>query len=430
MDWKEKLAAAKALMTDIKTRHESESAEDKEGIPEMLVEYKALMVEVTQLKEIDEATAEMKALAAAEQADEPDQEDSEFKSWGDFLYACWEWSAQHKLDDRLKAFKDDAPKGGKETKDLTEGVGATGGFLVPTEFRAELQAAMGETAIVRPRATIIPMRRRQVDIPVLDQTGTTAGVPHWFGGMQFYWADEATEKTETDPTFRKVALVAHKLIGYTRASDELLDDAAISLEAFLSGPLGFAGGAAWMEDFAFIQGTGAGQPLGVINAGGTVSVARANNSPPFQFVDTANMMEHFMMAGANERNTCWVISQSLMNDVITMQGPSGNASYVWVPNARDGLPGYLLGFPVIWSEKNPVAGTAGDVILANWQYYLIGDRQATTVESTKFDRWRYDQTSWRLVHRVDGQEWMSAPFYLQDGTSTISPFVILGSKST
>ena len=83
--------------------------------------------------------------------------------------------------------------------------------------------------------------------------------PHWFGGMTFDWAEEAGQKAQSDPKFKQIALTAHKLIGYTRSSDELLDDAAVSLEAFLSGNLGLSGGAAWMEDYAFLRGHGAGQ---------------------------------------------------------------------------------------------------------------------------------------------------------------------------
>ena len=87
--------------------------------------------------------------------------------------------------------------------------------------------------------------------------------------------------------------------------------------------------------------------------------------------------------------------------------------------------------PVIFTEKTPVVGSAGDVLLADFRYYLIGDRQATTIESTPFtDKWIYDLTTWRVVHRVDGQPWLSAPITLTDGTLTVSPFVILGAKST
>jgi HK97 family phage major capsid protein len=126
----------------------------------------------------------------------------------------------------------------------------------------------------------------------------------------------------------------------------------------------------------------------------------------------------------------WFITQSAMADLIQLNGPAANPSYIWVPNAAEGVPGYLLGMPVVWTEKCPLIGTAGDVILADWRYYLIGDRQATTVESTQYDRWEYDETSWRAVHRVDGQPWLSLPLTYQDGTTQVSPFVILGDKST
>jgi HK97 family phage major capsid protein len=271
------------------------------------------------------------------------------------------------------------------------------------------------------------MARRQINLPVLDQTGTTAGVPHWFGGMRFYWAEEASAKTETDANFRQVSLVAHKLIGYTRASDELVDDSAISLDAFLSGPLGFAGGVSWMEDYTFFQGSGAGQPLGVINAGATISIARIVQAG-VTYTDLVNMFEAFLPSS----NGAWFISQSVISNLMTMTDPASN--YLWptmyAGGAAAGRPPTLLGMPVFFTEKLPRIGTAGDVLLADWRYYLLGDRQATTIESTKFDRWQYDQTSWRVVHRVDGQPWLSTPLTYSDGTTQVSPFVILGAKTT
>jgi len=427
MNYNEMIGKAKKLFADAQEilGNEEATPEDLKKVEPMVEDAKKLQARALQTKELENAALEVKEQVADEQKNDSVVGGSDFKSWGEFLHANWTSSfAKNGVDSRLKVFRD-IDASGHPVKDLGESVGSTGGFLVPTEFLAQLQSAIQENAIVRSRATVIPMRRRQVNIPVLDQTGTTAGQPHWFGGMQFTWQEEATEKTQSDPTFRRVALVAHKLIGYTRASDELLDDSAISLEAFLSGPLGFAGGAAWMEDYAFLQGTGAGQPLGVIAAGATITVARAA-AGAVSYVDLCNMMENFLPTGQG----VWVISQSLMSDIIQLSGPSGNASYVWHNNAAAGIPGSMFGMPVIWSEKVPVAGSAGDVGLYDFKYYLIGDRQATTVESTQFDRWRYDQTSWRMVHRIDGQPWLSAPLTLQDGSTQISPFVILGAVST
>ncbi len=402
------------------------TAEERARVPQMIKDAKDLQARAVQLKDILEAgldkVAEKKSDPLIPETKRVTRA-SEFKKWGEFLRKAWEAghpSYKAPPDPRLAFYRDELEPG--EAKDMSGAAGASGGYLIPAEFQAQLQAAVAERSIVRPRATVIPMRRRQLDIPVLDQTGTTANKPHWFGGMVFYWQEEAGQKTESDASFRQVSLVAHKLIGYTRCSDELVDDAAISLEAFFSGPLGMAGGVAWMEDYAFLRGTGAGQPLGIIPAACTIREGRVAAND-VQLDDIIDMLEHFLPGGRG----VWVASQSVLPKIYTLNGPAGNASYVWIPNARDNAPGTLFGYPLIFSEKPPLLGSEGDIGIYDMSYYVIGDRQATTVESTKFDRWSYDQTSWRVVHRVDGQPWLSTYLTLQDGTSTVSPFVILGS---
>jgi HK97 family phage major capsid protein len=313
------------------------------------------------------------------------------------------------------------------TKDLGESVGSAGGFLVPEEFLPDLYGVGSERTAVRSRATVIPMSRRSIRIPVLDQTGTSSNAPNFFGGIQPVWTEEATSKDETDPSFRQIELVAHKLTCYTEVSDELVEDAVISFDAFLRGPLGFAGAIAWTEEYAFLQGTGTGQPLGVLNAGATITVNRQADGE-FRLEDAANMLESFLPSSTG--NAVWMMSQSAMSELITMNGPAGNPSYVFVANASAAAPMTLLGYPIIFTEKLPVQGSTGDVLLADWSYYLIGDRKEVTIESTNVYKFQTDQTSWRAVHRVDGQPWLSQPLTLADGTSQVSPFVILGEKAS
>lgn len=403
---------------------ETISGEEHQKAADMLAEAKKLGERASQLKEIADMGAQMATEAAQAKAGAPETktERKEWANWGEFLQKAFIAQTRNVSDPRLRWFKDEAPA---EQKDLIESVGASGGFLVPPEYQMQLQSIIEEQNTIRPRCTRIPMARRQVNIPVLSQTGTTANQPHWFGGMNVYWTEEAGAKSETTPSFREVTLLAHKLAAITYVSDELLEDSAISLAAFLSGPMGFGGAVAWYEEYAFLQGTGVGQPLGVIPAPCTLTVARANVSPAVQYVDLVNMLEDFLPSG----NGVWYIHQSVMSTLLTMSGPSGNASYLW-GSATSGQPGTLLGMPVVWTEKLPREGSAGDVLLADWRYYLLGDRQATTVDSSIHNKYEYDKTTWRVVHRVDGRPWLSAPLYLADGTSEISPFVILGAKST
>lgn len=203
----------------------------------------------------------------------------------------------------------------------------------------------------------------------------------------------------------------------------MLDDSAIPLEAFLQGPMGFGGAVGWMEDYAFLRGTGAGQPLGVIPAGCTITQPRAADGT-VGYADLVNMLEHFLPSGRG----IWVASQSLLSVLLQMNGPAGNASYLW-GSAVTGVPNTLLGFPIIFTEKTPTQGEPGDILLADFRYYLIGDRQATTVTADKSNRFEYDETTWRVVHRVDGRPWLDDHLTLADGATTVSPFVILGGKT-
>lgn len=365
-----------------------------------------------------------------QETETPVSEPQGFKDMGDFLIAVDNaGNPRYKgmIDPRLEKFDEKDPK--MMRKDLAEAAGSSGGYLLDPERRNELMAVSAEASIVRPRATVIPMGTRQLSMPVLDQTGTDAGEPHWFGGIQVYWQAEATEKSQSEPSFREIELTANALVGYTRASEELLADSAVALESFLSGAMGFGGAVAWAEDRAFFQGNGVGQPLGILNAGVTTSVARQTQGG-VTYEDLL-LMESSFFSPSN--SGVWIISQSQKFNVMRMTGPSGNPEYVYRPSAREGEPDMLLGRPVIFTLDRLPQGSAtsvGDVMLADFSFYLIGDRRRVTVESTRLERWRFNQVSWKVTTRLDGQAWLSAPITSADGNTTVSPFVVLGAKST
>ena len=442
MDSNEKLMEAKRLFDEATAllAKDERSAEDLATAEKMVADAKAFKVEVKLESEILSEAQELIDIEGEKEDKSAKAARTKFASLGEYwcaVAAAGNVQYRGPLHNGLDRWNDKNEPSTPEHKAgptawesefkaaMAEGAGATGGFLVPTEYLPELYGEDHERNSIRQRATVIPMRRRALQIPVLSSTGTTSGQPHQFGGMIASWTEEAAEKDENDPTFRQIELVAHKLVCYTRASDELLEDSAIGLTALLQGPLGFRGVIDWHEEYAFLQGTGAGQPLGVINAGATIAHARAATVPSIGVADLTGMLQR-----AYGDRLVWHISRSQMSNLLQLNGPTGNASYIFIPNGRDGMPATLFGYPVIWTEKLPAAGTKGDVVLADWTYYLIGDRQATTIDSTNAERFRYDQTSWRAVHRVDGQPWLSAPWTLADGTSTMSPFVVLDAKST
>jgi hypothetical protein len=139
---------------------------------------------------------------------------------------------------------------------------AEGGFLIPEEYRAELQRIALENGVVRANgARVIPMSVPRIKFPVLDSTSNASSV---HGGIIAYWGEEGAALTASSPQFATVALDVHKLTGYTEIPNELLADSQPSV-----GPLVdelFPQGLAYFEDVAFISGSGVGQPLGFLNA--------------------------------------------------------------------------------------------------------------------------------------------------------------------
>lgn len=440
MDYNEMIGRSRSLFDQVRVILENKdaSAEDKAKIEPLLTEAKGLKADAARLNEITEAVKGMPSLVAAGATQQPAR--SSFKNFGQFLCAVADAGNTRNrgpLHPALAAFSDPNEPGNakqhgtgtqwQEKVTMNEAIGAQGGFLVPVEQLNELYGVAPQANTVRARATVIPMRRRQISIPVLDQTGTTAGQPHWFGGILARWTEESGTKAQYDATFKQIPLVAHKLVCYTRASDELLDDEGVGLVSFLTGPMGFVGAINWEEEFCFLQGTGAGQPLGVIGAPATIVIPAQQNppAPATIYTDLVNMLEAFL-PGANG---VWFINQQHLSDLMLANGPAGNASYLWGSMGGGPLPN-ILGYPYVLTEKLPLPGTQGSILLADFKYYLVGDRKATTIDSTNIERFQYDETSWRAVHRVDGQPWLSLPLTLQDGSTQVSPFVVLGSKTT
>src|SRR5262249_32913518 len=82
----------------------------------------------------------------------------------------------------------------------------------------------------------------------------------------------------------------------------------------------------------------------------------------------------------------------------------------------------VLNYDVLVSEKLPALNTVGDVLLCDFQHYLIGDRQQIEIAYSEHVAFLSNQSVWRFVSRVAGQPWLRDKVTLSDATSTLSPF--------
>jgi len=153
----------------------------------------------------------------------------------------------------------------------SEGVPADGGFLVQQDFSSELIKSVFETGILAPKCRKIGISAGANGIKIngVDESSRANG-SRW-GGVQGYWAAEAATVTANKPKFRQISLQLNKLMALYYSTDELLQDAA-AMDSILS--QAFAEEIKFKLDDAIIRGTGAGQPLGILNAGCLVTVAK------------------------------------------------------------------------------------------------------------------------------------------------------------
>lgn len=304
-----------------------------------------------------------------------------------------------------------------------------GGFLVPEVMRSELLQLALEDSIVRSRATVIPMSTLRVPIPTVDDTSHSSSL---FGGVQFYWTEEAASATESQAKFGRVVLDAKKLMGYFKVPNELLADAPAFSGWF---DTRIPAGLAWTEDVAFMTETGAGTPQGFISCPASVSVT-AESGQATQTIVWENIVKMYArMLPASLKNAVWIAAIDSFPQLATMALSVGTGGGpVWIggygnSGGMDVPPMTILGRPVLFTEKVPALGTTGDINFVDLSYYLIGDRQQVEVAASDQVAFANDQTAYRIIERVDGRPWLQSALTPHNGSSnTLSAFVQLASR--
>ena len=305
---------------------------------------------------------------------------------------------------------------------LAEASGVTGGYTVPPEFYQQLMTIMAEETFIRPRAFVVPMAGASMQIPYLDvSTVQAAGVSPFFGGVQMTWTAEAQTRTETEPQFKQLELKAWELSGYSVSSNVLLQDSVIGLEKFLMTL--FAKSLAWFEEYAFLQGNGAGKPQGMLTAAAAVSLNR-QGANLVQFADVAGMWSKLLPISWSK--AIWTCSPSVVPQLLQLKDGSNRAIFISIDQGATKSPNWsLLGRPVFPTEKLPALGTKGDLMLLDPSFYVIGDRMQIEIATSEHVNFLKNQMTWRVVERVDGQPWLDKPVTLQDTVTQVSPFVVL-----
>ena len=207
-------------------------------------------------------------------------------------------------------------------------------------------------------------------------------IPEDINDMAGGWTGEQSSRAETDTAeigLRRIPV--HELYAMPKATQKLLDDAVINVEAWLAGKQ--ADKFSRIENTAFVTGTGAGQPRGfttydsgTTNPGQIERVTTATNDT-LDDVDLVDLL--YKLKAPYRANAQWAFNRSTLAVISKIQ--DGQGRFIFQPGLQQGAPSSLLGRPMIeFNDMADVGNGTLPVVIADWkQAYTIVDRKGITI---------------------------------------------------
>lgn len=270
--------------------------------------------------------------------------------------------------------------------DLQAGMDSEGGYLVPDDFEKKLIESLTEENIFRQLATVIRTSSGDRKIPIVTSKGEAV------------WTDEENAYALSDDVFGQASLSAYKVGTAIKVSEELLNDSAFDLSAYITKEFARRVGA--KEEEAFFVGDGNGKPTGIFAAAGGAENGATTSTANITFDD---MMELFYsLKSPYRKKASWVLNDSTVKALRKLKDSNGN--YIWSPSVSAGIPDTIMNRPYYTSSYVPES-TAGSKAIAfgDFSYYWIADRKGFTFKRLNEVFAMNGQIGFIASKRVDGR---------------------------
>jgi HK97 family phage major capsid protein len=247
-----------------------------------------------------------------------------------------------------------------------------GGFAVPF--------TLDPTLILTNAGTVNPVRQLARVEPITTDS--------WNGlssaGVDAEWLAENTEAADASPTLAQPTVPVHKAAAFVQGSIEISQDYQ-AIESDLS--MAIADGKDRLEGAAFINGTGSGQPTGIITAldGGASEVAPATGET-FAVADIY-ATQQALPPRFRGQNPSWLAELSTINEI--RQFATANNYHGFLTDLRGDSPAVMLGKDLFESSDMDAFSDVDDtetdgnnhiLLFGAFRNYLIADRIGFSLE--------------------------------------------------
>lgn len=259
---------------------------------------------------------------------------------------------------------------------LNKGVDAEGGYLAPREWDRTITDKLVILSEMRSLATVQTISGNGFK-KLFNLRGTTSG-----------WVGETAARPETvAPTFGSMDFQTGELYANPAATQQMLDDAEVDLEAWLAGEVETE--FAYQEGLAFVSGTGAnGRPNGILtyitgganaaaNPLGAITTVNSGAAATVTADGIINLIH--ALPTAFTQGARFAMNKGTLAAVRLLKDTTNN--YLWQPSYQAGQPSTLLGYAVSEIAAMPaLAASSKSVLFGDFaRTYLIIDRVGTRI---------------------------------------------------
>jgi len=237
--------------------------------------------------------------------------------------------------------------GADEMKALSVGSDPDGGFVVYPDMSGRVVSKVFETSPMRAYASVQTISTDALE-GLFDLDEASSG-----------WVGETQARAETStPQLKTWRIPVHELFAFPKATQKVLDDAAINLESWLAGKVSekFARD----EATAFVSGDGVSRPRGFLTytdgttLPGTIEQVPTGVSGAFAAAPNGGDVLIDALYGLKAQyraNATWFMNRATTKVVRKLKDTDG--SYIWAPGIAAGQPASILGYPMASFEDMP-----------------------------------------------------------------------------
>lgn len=345
-----------------------------------------------------------------------------FKNFGEQLKAIKDATTGGKRDPRLDQLNNEF----KNASGANEGVGSEGGFAVQTDFAGLMMSSAAKAGQI---------------LPLLDQyeVGAGANSVKWvdieetsvastvFGGIQTYWAAEAAAVTATKPKLVEKELKLEKLMGIAYATMELEEDSGFISSLYEKG---FTLAIQRALEEAVISGNGNGKPLGLINSGSKVEIAKENNQTAGTVLwENISKMHNRLLNKDVVGNPRWLVHPDVADQLDFLNFPVGTGGVpVYLPATQEGALTQLKGKGIIESDFCSAVGSVGDIIFTNLFDYMLITKGGIRKDTSIHVQFLTGENCFRFIFRANGMPKKNKTTSIKNSSNARSNIITLAAR--